>query len=53
MAKITSWFPAVATGWMNLGTLKKLGVGGDPNFNLKRKKKVAWPDESNVSGLKV
>lgn len=52
MAKITSWFPVVATGWMNLGTWKKLGVGGGPNFNLKRKK-IPWPEESNMSGVKV
>lgn len=35
MAKITSCFPAGATGW----TWKTFGVGGDSNFNLKKKKK--------------
>lgn len=33
-------FPAWATGWVNLGTLKEFGVGVKHNFNLRMKKQT-------------
>ena len=50
MSEIALRFPAWATGWMNLGTLKEFGVGGEHNFNLRIKKK-SWSAESSVSCL--
>lgn len=37
MLEITLRIPAWATGWVNLGTLKDFGVGGEHNFNLRMK----------------
>lgn len=50
MSKMTLRFLAWATGWRSSGTLEEFGVGGDHDFNLRRKK-ISWWVGSSMSGL--